>query len=135
MMEEIDYKEQLLAINQECCEMQTFLETKVENGDIDAIVGRLSEINVYLARSTKLLSDIKYIQDTQQKLFIEANLGKLSSFPATTQKVMIQSATADVNYFVNWLDRLNRSFVHIGDNMRTQISFEKENLRLTKSGY
>lgn len=122
-------------INEECCEMQSFLETKVPDGDVDAIVGRLSEINVFLARSGKLLADTKYIQDEMQKGYIESNLELLSRLPATTQKAMIQSATSSINYYVNWLDRLNRSFVHIGDNMRTQISFEKENLRLTKNGY
>ena len=36
---------------------------------------------------------------------------------------------------MNWLDRINRSLVHVGDNLRTQVSYAKEELRLTKSGY
>ena len=55
--------------------------------------------------------------------------------PATIASKFITCQNADANYVVNWLDRLNRSLVHIGDNTRTQISFAKEELRLTKNGY
>lgn len=122
-------------IKQECKEMQDFLEEEVSNSDIDAFSSRLSNVNVYLARSSKLLADTKYIQDEMVQSYLGNNLELLSRLPATTQKAMIQSATSSINYYVNWLDRLNKSFVHVGDNMRTQISLEKELLRLTKNGY
>lgn len=36
---------------------------------------------------------------------------------------------AEENKIVNWLDRINRTCVHQSDNLRTQLSFEKEQIR------
>lgn len=47
--------------------------------------------------------------------------------------VAAQSVTA--NQLVVWLDRINRTLVHAGDNIRTQISFAKQDLALQRKGY
>jgi len=125
---------ELEKISEECGVMQNFIETECGD-DPDALIGRLATLNVYLARSGKLLADVKKIKDEQTlKVFIE-NGDWLGSAPASTSKAFINSKIAEINYLVNWLDRINRTIVHVGDNMRTQLSFIKEELKLTKNGY
>lgn len=114
--------------------MQEFLER--DNSDSpEALVERVTKLNVLLARSGKLLADAKLIQDEISADVFIANEATIIKMGATLGRQYVQARTSNINYYVNWLDRLNRAMVHVGDNMRTQISFVKEELRLTKSGY
>ena len=67
----------------------------------------------------------KYKDEMTLQIFTEHGEW-LCQAPATIAKQFIQAKSGDINYLVNWLDRINRSIVHIGDNMRTQLSFIKE---------
>lgn len=82
-----------------------------------------------------LLADAKLIQDNERALLYVEHVEVLKKMAVSTAKSFIESQTGEINYYVNWLDRINRSLVHVGDNIRTQISFAKEELRLNKTGY
>lgn len=118
----------------ECLSMQQFLEVETSN-DPNELYERISTLNVYLARSGKLLAEVKLVQDQATNYYFQECASQLSVLSASMQKRYIESKTADINYYVNWLDRINRGIVHSGDNIRTQMSFLKEELRLTKNGY
>lgn len=127
-------QKQLAVFQSECTYMQEFLER--DNSDSpEALVERVTKLNVLLARSGKLLADAKLIQDEISADVFIANEATIIKMGATLGRQYVQARTSNINYYVNWLDRLNRAMVHVGDNMRTQISFAKEELRLTKSGY
>lgn len=127
-------QKQLAVFQSECTYMQEFLER--DNTDSpEALVERVTKLNVLLARSGKLLADAKLIQDEISADVFIANEATIIKMGATLGRQYVQARTSNINYYVNWLDRLNRAMVHVGDNMRTQISFVKEELRLTKSGY
>jgi len=118
------YTEELDKLKIIAQKIQDFLEEDFdENPNI--LVERLGTINTYLAVSGKALADAKLIQDN--------NL--IMKMPATIATKFIGSQAYEVNFIVNWLDRINKSLVHTGDNLRTQISYAKEELRLTKQGY
>ena len=121
-------------IKEECERMQSYLEITTTD-DTNELVGRLTDINVYLARSGFLLAEARLMQDKATQAVFSHYTDALVKMPSNTAKQFISSATADINYVVNWLDRLNRACVHQGDNLRTQISFSKEELKLTRSGY
>lgn len=122
------------SIKAECAEMQRFLEQEASD-DPNMLYERISRTNAYLARSGKLLAEVKLYQD-QEMADVFAKYGEtINTMKATTANKFIESQLAHVNYYVNWLDRINRAFVHSGDNLRTQMSFLKEDLRLSKSGY
>lgn len=125
---------QIEELNKECQTMQEFLEITCTD-DPDGLIGRLADLNVYLARSGKLLADLKFEKDKQVSSFIKANEERIAMLPASVSNKLINAETSECNYYVNWLDRINRSLVHVGDNMRTQLSFIKEELKLTKNGY
>ena len=62
-------------------------------------------------------------------------LKAILKMPATIAMKFIASQTVTENYLVNWLDRINRTCTHQSDNIRTQISFAKEQMSLTRRGY
>lgn len=126
--------ERIKEIDKECRRMQDFLEITTSD-DPNELVGRLTDINVYMARSGLLLAECKAIQDKIIASVFDIYGSDLLKAPATIAKSFIASKTADINYYVNWLDRINRTCVHCGDNVRTQISFAKEELKLTRTGF
>lgn len=124
----------LQSFEKECQSMQDFLEESVPD-DPHVLVDRLSMLNSLLARSGKLLADAKYVQDEERTTLFVEKKEFIYGCSATVASKFIESATADINRIVIWLDRINRSLVHVGENMRTQISFMKEEARITKTGY
>lgn len=115
-------------------EIQDFLEFKVSEQP-DILVDRLSEINSYIATSGKLLADAKYLlDDVMEKSFVVYG-DKIQNMPPSIASKFLSSICKDENYLVNWSERLNRSLVHIGDNIRTQVSWAKEEMSLTRKGY
>lgn len=115
-------------------EIQDFLEFKVSD-EPNILVDRLSEINSYIAISGKLLADAKYILDEKMEKAFVVYDEKITSMSPSVATKFITSLCKDENYLVNWSERLNRSLVHIGDNTRTQVSWAKEEMSLTRKGY
>lgn len=133
-MESDAKKMKLDEFQSECETMQEFLESRASDTP-ELMLDRLTQLNSYLARSGMLLAEAKLIQDNERALLYVGNADMLKRMPVSTAKAFVESQTGDINYYVNWLDRINRALVHVGDNLRTQVSFAKEELRLNKSGY
>lgn len=106
--------------------MQLFLESDPPT-EPQAMSIRLSELSVRMARSSYLLAMAKYEQDLA--LIKASRLKDLITLAPSVQKEILKSACAEENKIVNWLDRINRTWVHQSDNLRTQLSFEKEQIR------
>ena len=115
-------------------EMQSFLEI-TPSDDPKELIQRLTDINVYLARSGKLLSDAKAYQDEAIANVYAMHSDFVAKVPAAIALKFVSSQCAVTNQLVNWLDRINRTLVHSGDNIRTQISFAKQDLALQRKGY
>lgn len=115
-------------------EMQSFLEITA-NDNPQELVQRLTDINVYMARSGKLLADAKAIQDEMTAEIYKEHDVFISRVPATIATKFISSQSVTINQIVNWLDRINRTLVHASDNIRTQISFAKQDMSLQRKGY
>lgn len=114
--------------------IQDFLEV-TSSDDPAELSWRLSEINTYLARSGKMLADAKLLQDNAVAEIYAQHFKAIQKMPATVVTKFIYAQCANENYLVNWLDRINRACVHQGDNIRTQVSFAKEDMSLTRKGY
>ena len=128
-------KEELDSINDEVQKMEDFLSDENVTDDPNALVYRLTTLNAYMARSGALLAIAKYEQDKQiAEVFIrEAKL--VTKMPATVATKYVSSMCFEENLLVNRLDRINRDCVHHSDNIRTQISFAKQQMALERSGY
>lgn len=51
---------------------------------------------------------------------------------AKAQNTLLDSIAKDEAYFVDWLDRLNAAATHQVDALRSILSYEREQLRITK---
>ena len=117
----------LIPIIKEIEEMQSFLETTTSDNPKE-LIERLTDINVYLARSGKLLADAKAYQDEVTANVYASHMEFISRVPATVAMKFVAAQSVTANQLVTWLDRINRTLVHAGDNIRTQISFAKQDM-------
>ncbi len=114
--------------------IQGFLETETSE-DPNELIERLGMLNVYMARTGYLLAVAKADQDTATARVFDEFSGDILAMPATIGARFIASRCREENYYVNWIERINRACVHQGDNIRTQVSFAKENMRLINTPY
>lgn len=124
----------LIPMIHEIEEIQSFLEITTSDNPKE-LVERLTDINVYLARSGKLLADAKAFQDEVTANVYASHMEFISRVPATVAIKFVAAQSVTANQLVTWLDRINRTLVHAGDNIRTQISFAKQDMALQRKGY
>lgn len=124
----------LFKIVEELESIQSFLEITTSD-DPHELVQRLTDINVYMARTGKLLADAKEYQDRITANVYAKHGDFISRMPATIAIKFVSSQCATANRLVTWIERQNRALVHQGDNIRTQVSFAKQDLSLQRKGY
>lgn len=124
----------LLTMLKEIEGIQSFLEITTSD-DPHELVQRLTDINVHMARTGKMLAEAKEYQDRVTANIYARHADYISRVPATVASRFVSSQCATVNRLVTWLERQNRALVHQGDNIRTQVSFAKQDLALQRKGY
>jgi len=112
-------------------EMQSFMELHPTD-DADELADRLGKANVYIALSGKLLADAKSLQDDALTSAFERYGSKVEKLGAQMGGKVLMAYCKDESFLVNWFDRINRGLVHSTDNIRTLISFAKENMRINR---
>ena len=122
------------ALTAECKEIQALLEEPYDN-EVAVMSARLTQVNVYLARTAEILSLSKQLQDKAVKAAFAAHMDAIMGMTPSISKIFVNSYTDEENRLVTWADRLNAALVPQGDNMRTQISLEKQMLDLSRKGY
>jgi hypothetical protein len=124
-------------ILKECEAIQSFLEADYDSDNPTACEAKGKDLDAYLARSGKMLTDAKYLQDECVNSAITATLKEALSqqkiWSTTLINKKIDALCKDYNYAVNWCDRLNRSCTHSLDFIRTLISKHKAEMQF--SGY
>lgn len=111
--------------------MQAFL-TQPPTDVADVLAERLGICNVYIASTGRMLAEAKAILD-------EALVDAFNKYGARVEKLGAQmggkvliSYCKDESFLCNWIERENRALVHQADNLRTLISYAKENMRLSR---
>ena len=122
------------AIICEARKIQDYLEISCSDNPSE-LIERLSVLNTYMARSGKLLSDAKFLQDEAINKAFSDHAKAIESMSPTIAKKFIDSVSKHENRLVNWLDRVNRTCTHQSENLRTQISFLKQQMDLERRGY
>lgn len=111
-------------------EVQDFLEQVAPPDDPYLLTERLSWINAYMAWTGTMLGvATKELMDAKKAVQIE-HFSQLSKMPATVQKDFVDNMCAEQNARLKQIDRLNAACTHQGENIRTQISFIKEQIKL-----
>lgn len=122
-----------LQLYKESVEMQNYLEITASDNP-DELIQRLSDLNVYMARSGNMLAVAKKWQDKTMASIFDKEQQRISHMPSTIANKFIVANCDDINYLATMLDRINRTATHQSENIRTQISFMKEDLKLQKTG-
>lgn len=125
---------QLEPIINEAKHIQDFLEKEC-SGEINDMMDRLSKLNVYMARSGEMLAVAVQLQDQAVNATYSLHEDTIKNMPASIADKFIKSHCAEQNALVKWIDRINATCKHQSDNLRTQISFAKEQLSLERRGY
>ena len=111
--------------------MQAYLETPIGN-EPNQLLERMEYLLIMVAKSGQLLAEAKLAQDQiiNQGLLqaMEQGLDKRLS-PSLITKFVGTNAK-EVNYLVNWADRVNASATHQLDAIRTIVSYRKAEMNL-----
>lgn len=124
-------------INDELRTISDYLNITCSNNPQE-IQERISVIMVYMMRTGEMLADAKKMlrkkkSDEIQNTII--SIAKESCLSAKIQNALLDSIAEDESFLVDRLDRLNASCTHQLDALRTLLSYEKEAMRLNKTGY
>ena len=120
----LEHIKSIEALEIEAQTIQDYLETTCSDEPTEALE-RGSNINVYLARSGKMLADAKYWQDEAINNSIIQKLKDQLDLSPMIFKRFIDSSIKRENYLANWIDRINSTCTHQLDMLRTAISFYK----------
>jgi hypothetical protein len=124
-------------IKKEASEIQSYLEIIVSD-DPEEMSERISTLMSYMSRSGYMLAQAKKVLRAKKTTEISKTIiaiAKEGHLSATVQNALLDSICEEESFLVDWLDRINRSCTHQIDGLRSLLSFEKEELRLTKTGY
>jgi len=126
-----------MIMDDEIREISSYLNITCSNNPTE-IQERISVIMVYVMRTGEMLADAKKLlrkrkSDEIQNTIIQ--IAKENCLSAKVQNALLDSIAEEECYLVDRLDRLNASATHQLDALRSLLSYEKESLRLNKTGY
>lgn len=113
---------------------QQFLE-QTPSDNPDQMANMLAELNSVIARTGLLLAEAKKLYNEKVNKVMTKDFIEMTQLSATVGKMYAESQCSEELKLVTWAERINRSSVHISDNLRTLVSLAKENLKLTRKGY
>lgn len=127
----------LLPIIKEMEEISGFLNITCQNNPTE-IQERIAATMVYVVRTGEMLADAKRMLRKRKSDEIQNTIIKIAwenCLSAKVQNALLDSIAENESFLVDRLDRLNASATHQLDALRTLLSYEKEALRLNKTGY
>ena len=92
----------------------------------------------YVARTGEMLAQAKRLLRRRKSEEIQNTILRIARencLSAKVQNALLDSIAEDEAFLVDTLDRLNAAATHQLDALRTLLSYEREGLRLNKTGY
>ena len=123
-------------IRKEAQQIQEFLEITMSDNPQE-VIERGNDLQVYMARTGKLLADAKYMLNEQKRhetMDIIRDFIIDQKLSAKVQNALIDGLCKEEQYLVDWIDRLNAACTHQLDWCRSVNSKNKEEMRLTNIG-
>lgn len=127
--------EQLVA---EVEDILSFLNCEIQSDNPEEIKLRGDALAVYISRTGNMLAEAKKLLRRRKSNEISNTIiaiAKEQCLSAKVQNALIDSIAEDEAYLVDLLDRLNAAATHQVDALRSLLSYNREELRLEKSGY
>ena len=123
-------------IRNEAQQIQEFLEITMSDNPQE-VIERGNDLQVYMARTGKLLADAKYMLNEKKRhetMDIIRDFIIDQKLSAKVQNSLIDGLCKEEQYLVDWIDRLNAACTHQLDWCRSVNSKNKEEMRLTNIG-
>ena len=126
-----------MTLLEEAQQIQDYLDIECSENP-EEVLERIRAIMPYISRTAYLLAEAKKALRRKKASEISntiINIAKEQCLSAKVQNTLIDSIAEDEAYLVDWLDRLNAAATHQVDALRSILSYEREQLRLNKTGY
>jgi hypothetical protein len=120
----------------EAKEIQSYLEIECSDNP-EEVVERLKTLNVLQARSGLMLAEAKKIYRRKVSSEIAETIIRIAKeqyLSATAQNALVNSIADEEAFLVDLLDRIVANTKHQQDTLRSVLSYEKEQMRLS-AGY
>ena len=99
----------------------------IDNGDL--LVEYLGGLNTIISRTGLMLAEAQKIRDLKRNEVFASDFAKIKGLSTTLANKYVESTTADENALLEWVTQLNKTAKHQADNLRTQISYAKEQMK------
>lgn len=123
-----------MTLQEEAQKIQEYLDiTCTENPE--EVLERIRAIMPYISRTAFMLAEAKKALRRKKASEISntiISIAKEQCLSAKVQNTLIDSIAEEEAYLVDWLERLNAAATHQVDALRSILSYEREQLRLTK---
>ena len=122
---------------QEAQQIQDYLDIECSENP-EEVLERIRAIMPYISRTAFMLAEAKKALRRKKASEISntiIDIAKEQCLSAKVQNTLIDSIAEEEAYLVDWLERLNAAATHQVDALRSILSYERENLRITKTGY
>ncbi|MBF0651832.1 hypothetical protein IR083_23735 [Dysgonomonas sp. GY75] len=129
----------MMTLQEEAQQIQDYLDIECSENP-EEILERIRAIMPYISRTAFMLAEAKKALRRKKASEISntiINIAKEQCLSAKVQNTLIDSIAEEEEeaYLVDWLDRLNAAATHQVDALCSILSYERENLRITKTGY
>lgn len=111
-------------LEKEALKIQSYLAV-ICSEDVNEVVQRGNDLQVYIARTGKMLADIKYHLDVATIQAIKDSIKDFPTMSPSTRNDYTRASTSYLNYLYLLIERLNRSCTHNSEWCRTLISKAK----------
>lgn len=126
-----------MTLQEEAKQISDYLQITCQNNPQE-IQQRIADTMVYVARTGEMLATAKQQLRRRKSEEIQNTIiaiAKENCLSAKVQNALLDSIAEEEAFLVDTLDRLNAAATHQLDALRTLLSYEREGLRLNKTGY
>ena len=126
----LDHIKSIDELEKEALSIDKFLNITCSE-DANEAVERGNDLQVYIARTGKMLADAKYWQDLAIRQNMSQNIKDNPGLSPSIRKDYVNSLCQYENFMVTWIDRMNRAATHQSEWLRTVISKAKAEIQQT----
>lgn len=126
-----------MTLQEEAKQISDYLQITCQNNPQE-IQQRIADTMVYVARTGEMLATAKQMLRRRKSEEIQntiLTIARENCLSAKVQNALLDSIAEEEAFLVDTLDRLNAAATHQLDALRTLLSYEREGLRLNKTGY
>ena len=126
-----------MTLQEEAQQIQDYLDIECSENP-EEVLERIRAIMPYISRTAFMLAEAKKALRRKKASEISntiINIAKEQCLSAKVQNTLIDSIAEEEAYLVDWLERLNAAATHQVDALRSILSYEREQLRINKTGY